>query len=476
MEQQYKAFVVIKVLNQSNPDLDKYVCLPSTWIKVKDSHNDNVVFGYPSEPRVVTMTRVNEYQPLDKTWPSLYGEVIHDTENKKSNTTLEQEKPSSKKMKRKKLESDDVPPNIFQAKSKIIGNEIDEKFELQISKIFEMIRSRKVTLESNDDRSESPISSSLSENSETEECGSLSNDMENIVTAKKLADIEATDNRTTSRKLSRPRKPEGYYFGIGNCHYFDDSSDSDYVSHEPNYKNKSSLKVGRPKRKVSESGRSNKSEPTDIDDVVDISNTTQSLMTDEVYNQCNNFCTEFNESYQKTMSILDNAANYFQQVIKEHERSAKVSKQKSRDCKKRRKNISETEPQLLDTSRCNTKWTLKHPEPGPGLVELVPHTGVYVNEEVLIESRETFQDATKFARALLEDIFTQEALHVCSFTGSFPKRGKKCNLQGRPGLDVNARETLISYAKEYGTEKNMRYADVVSITNSIKNKLQKYRQ
>lgn len=495
MAHEYKRFVVIKILSQRNDDLEQYVCIPRTWIKVKDCDNDDVVFGYPSEQRDNIARVIN--QSLDKRWPTLFGEVVHDTdsqedaflvqknnnsgdehktedqsdkskpENKKTKITSEKEKSSSKKTKRKQTDSGDKTQNK-QAKAK---RSKDAEIKLQISKLMEMLGTCK-----DSDRHESPSSSSSGESeaeeseaekSEAEESESISNDTE----------IEDNDTPTTSRRSARAQssKPDGYY------RHIDDFSDSgsDYVpGYELNSKNKLTVKKGRSKKTVSESNRSNQSEPSDNNenDDVDISDTNLCQINVEVHNQCRNFCTEFNESYKKTMSILDNTVNYFQQVINENEKISKESRKKSKDDRERFKNTSESQPPFDASSYStgDTKWTILYPGPCPGLVELMPHTGVYVSKEGLIKCQKTNQDATKLARALLEEIFKVEALFVCSFTGSVPKRGSKNNLEARPGLDVNARDTLVRYAEEYGYEMNMGYLDVVSIINSIKNQLQKY--
>ncbi|PZC77780.1 hypothetical protein B5X24_HaOG202970 [Helicoverpa armigera] len=455
MAHEYKRFVVIKILSQRNYDLEQYVCIPRTWIKVKDCDNDDVVFGYPSEQRDNIARLIN--QSLDKRWPILFGEVVHDTENKKIKSTSEKEKSSSKKIKRKQTDSGDKTQNK-QAKAKRSKDETDE-IELQMSKLME--------IERGSSSKESETEEFEADESEADESESISNDTE----------MEDNETPTTSRRSARAQlsKPDGYY------RHIDDFSDSgsDYVpGYDINSKYKSTVKKGRSKRKVSESNRSNQSEPSDNNenDAVDISDTNLCQINDEVHNQYRNFCTEFNESYKKTMAIFDNAVNYLRQVINENEKISKVSRKKSKDDRERFKNTSESQPPF-DASRYSTgdtKWTILYPGPCPGLVELMPHTGVYVSKEGLIKCQNTNQDATKLARALLEEIFKMEALFVCSFTGSVPKRGSKNNLEARPGLDVNARDTLVRYAEEYGYEMNLGYLDVVSIINSIKNQLQKY--
>nr|XP_049700458.1 uncharacterized protein LOC110379802 [Helicoverpa armigera] len=310
MVHKYKQFLVIKILSQRNDDLEQYVCIPKTWIKVKDCDNDDVVFGYPSEQRDNIARLIN--QSLDKRWPTFFGEVVHKTEcqeeafevlknknsgdehktedqsekskpeNKKTKATFENEKSSSKKIKRKRKQTDsgDKTQNK-QAKAK---RSKDDEFKLQLSKLMKMLLKGK-----DSDRHESPSSSSSSEESDTEE--SEAEESESISN-------EDNDTPTTSRRSARAQssKPDGYY------RHIDDSSDSDYVpGYEINSKNKSTGKKGRSKRKVSESNRSNQSEPSDNNenDAVDISDKNLCQINDEVHSQCRNFYTELNDHIKK---------------------------------------------------------------------------------------------------------------------------------------------------------------------------------
>nr|XP_021186489.2 nucleolar protein dao-5 isoform X2 [Helicoverpa armigera] len=127
--------------------------------------------------------------------------------------------------------------------------------------------------------------------------------------------------------------------------------------------------------------------------------------------------------------------------------------------------------------RADTKWTLRHQGPGIGLIELMPHTGVYVLQAELKYCETMISDMKKFARALLPLIFTKEALNTCTYTGSKPKMKCPENFEVRPGLDENARMTLVTYVRERGKKLGWNDDSPEAIVTSLKNKLQvqKYR-
>ncbi|KAJ8718489.1 hypothetical protein PYW08_002726 [Mythimna loreyi] len=123
----------------------------------------------------------------------------------------------------------------------------------------------------------------------------------------------------------------------------------------------------------------------------------------------------------------------------------------------------------------DSRWTLKHHELAPGLVELMPHTSVYINSVALSQCKRLSKDCKSLARILLVEIFTKSALTICSLTGS---RARAYDVEGatiRPGLDENARTVLLVYVEEYGREKGWITVDTQSIQNSLRNKMQEFR-
>lgn len=124
----------------------------------------------------------------------------------------------------------------------------------------------------------------------------------------------------------------------------------------------------------------------------------------------------------------------------------------------------------------DSRWTLKHRTPAPGLVELMPHTGVYVKEVKLNKCKKLANDCNDLARVLSLAIFRTSALRTCSLTGA---RAKAYDLFGeniRPGLDENARKVILEFVKQYGSSKGWKTSNTKSILNSIRNKMRDMRR
>lgn len=128
-----------------------------------------------------------------------------------------------------------------------------------------------------------------------------------------------------------------------------------------------------------------------------------------------------------------------------------------------------------DYDENNSRWTLKHHERAPGLVELIEHTGIYINAVKLINCKRLAKDAKTLARLLLVEIFTESALSTCSLTGARAKAFDTNGTNIRPGLDEDARTVLLTYVDEYAQEKKWPNTDTTTILNSIRNKMQEMR-
>lgn len=209
------------------------------------------------------------------------------------------------------------------------------------------------------------------------------------------------------------------------------------------------------------------------------------LLNDQVYSECYNFYVELNDSYQKSMSILDDAENYLQNIISAHKDNvAATAKQPSLSPTCHRPDainpnmFSNPQPLLQERYTSNiseedTRWTVKHPKPGQGVIELMPNTGVYVSKKGLNKCQSKYKETTKFTRALLEEVFTDEALRKCSFTGvSRRKIIKNPRNTPKPGLDPKARETFFNYVLEYSLNMGWEKADPGIIMSCVKNRLQ----
>ncbi|KAG8039447.1 hypothetical protein G9C98_008090 [Cotesia typhae] len=125
----------------------------------------------------------------------------------------------------------------------------------------------------------------------------------------------------------------------------------------------------------------------------------------------------------------------------------------------------------------DTRWTLKYRENVPelNLVELVPGSNVYINSIKLAHCIRSSKDSKALARRLLEEIFTQSALSICSLTGV---RANAFDISGtnvRPGLDVNARIAILTFVEKHTLKKKWGAFDSQSVTNTLRSKIQDIR-
>lgn len=123
----------------------------------------------------------------------------------------------------------------------------------------------------------------------------------------------------------------------------------------------------------------------------------------------------------------------------------------------------------------DSKWTLKHKEKNQGLVELTPGSHIYVNAVQLSNCKRISKDSKTLARMLLVEVFSENALSVCSLTG---KRAYAYDLMGlrvRPGLDEHARNILLSYVEDYALKQKWVTFDKHTILTCLRNKIQEIR-
>ena len=123
----------------------------------------------------------------------------------------------------------------------------------------------------------------------------------------------------------------------------------------------------------------------------------------------------------------------------------------------------------------DSRWTLKHRKKKIGLVELVPRTRIYVDADQLSRCKIMSKDSKTLARMLLLEIFTENALNICSLTG---KKANAFDVEGtgvRPGLNLRAIAALLKYVEKHALEKNWVQYDPQMITNTLRNKIQEIR-
>ncbi|XP_074097875.1 uncharacterized protein LOC141526701 [Cotesia typhae] len=123
----------------------------------------------------------------------------------------------------------------------------------------------------------------------------------------------------------------------------------------------------------------------------------------------------------------------------------------------------------------DTKWTLKYRENKPGLIELIPQTGVYVKKKELKRCIRESNDCRTLARLLLTEVFSQNALSVCSWTSGKAKAFTSANIDVRPGLDVNARMVLLSFVEEHGKKYGWNTSNTLAVMTTIRTKIKDIR-
>ncbi|KAJ0176979.1 hypothetical protein K1T71_006988 [Dendrolimus kikuchii] len=121
------------------------------------------------------------------------------------------------------------------------------------------------------------------------------------------------------------------------------------------------------------------------------------------------------------------------------ESSNRANSRRNHDTKKRnnRKRCSRSLvlPRPSPSSEYHPRWTLKHPYPGSGITELVTGSHVYVSTSGLDHSTSLAKDAESLAILLLMEIFSDNALRVCTLTAT--KRGLH--------LDQDAKKALLIF-------------------------------
>ncbi|XP_045490600.1 uncharacterized protein LOC111002644 isoform X2 [Pieris rapae] len=119
----------------------------------------------------------------------------------------------------------------------------------------------------------------------------------------------------------------------------------------------------------------------------------------------------------------------------------------------------------------DTKWTLKYRENKRGLVELISRTGVYVKKKELKRCIRESNDCRTLARLLLTEVFSQNALRVCSWTGGKAKAFNSVNIDVRPGLDENARMVLLTFVEQHGKKCGWSKANPSAVMSTIRTKI-----
>lgn len=125
----------------------------------------------------------------------------------------------------------------------------------------------------------------------------------------------------------------------------------------------------------------------------------------------------------------------------------------------------------------DTRWTLKYREKDPKLLleELIPGSKVYIESIKLGHCKRTAKECKALARMLLVEIFTHNALTVCSLTGARANAFHNNGTYVRPGLDNKARLTMFKFVEEFGKENQWAPFDKRAVICSVRSRIQEIR-
>lgn len=110
------------------------------------------------------------------------------------------------------------------------------------------------------------------------------------------------------------------------------------------------------------------------------------------------------------------------------------------------------------------KWTLKNPDYSPGLVELLPNTGIFIGESELANCLESSKACSTLARQLTKHIFTESALRKC-----VSLRTERSSENHR--LDPKAVKTIVNFCRIPRDRYDSRLLSVRNIKEAMRHEL-----
>lgn len=79
-------FYVVEFLDPPSKDLDRYVCIPDSWIVMRDAADQIVITKYPVEKQSKTKKRVKKSEPCLDEWSIYVADVKYGTGEFNANT------------------------------------------------------------------------------------------------------------------------------------------------------------------------------------------------------------------------------------------------------------------------------------------------------------------------------------------------------------------------------------------------------
>ncbi|CAH0714961.1 unnamed protein product, partial [Brenthis ino] len=122
----------------------------------------------------------------------------------------------------------------------------------------------------------------------------------------------------------------------------------------------------------------------------------------------------------------------------------------------------------------DTRWTLKYRNNLPGLVELIPQSGVYVSYGDLKYCQHVSKDCKSLALRLLPAVFNRKALSVCLSITERAQASDNVRSNARPELDDHACTVLLNFVLGHGLQRGWS-TDLQPILSTLHSKIKKIR-
>ncbi|XP_049707790.2 homeobox protein 5 isoform X1 [Helicoverpa armigera] len=80
MDHRNKKYFVVSFLELPHPNMDKYVCVPRSWVTLRPEEQSSLV-SYPNENPALTRNRIENTEPCEKNWPCYQATIAYITNN-----------------------------------------------------------------------------------------------------------------------------------------------------------------------------------------------------------------------------------------------------------------------------------------------------------------------------------------------------------------------------------------------------------
>ncbi|CAD6243710.1 GSCOCT00013114001.2-RA-CDS [Cotesia congregata] len=416
MDESRKHYHMVKFVPAKIMGGSEIHCIPTSWITWKDKESTTVLVAYPNEPWEVTRERIKNYENHGKDWTVYWAKIIYSTDFYKSMIPCVNQREhgleefSSCKIIASKVGS---PHCSYSAEFQKYFNRLLTVADTDCSKENVMEENPKVQSDSS--------GSAIVLDSDDDTPFDLS--------------MRSSESRSTSER--------------GDC----------------------TEDVCFPEVIIKEVGRSDSSSPLSASKFSGV-------------NENNTFWSSIGKWFLNCSNTADPELSMASRIVEvpklQHEVSSISIGQDSKDgsdgevsrdwCV----NSSKVDEQLGASSLLkdaltnpggnDKRWTLKHPEYSPGLVELWPGTDVYIEVSKLNFCMRSSKKCTELTRLLTKHVFTEFALSKCKYIN---------NVKGRENLrlDTGAVTAIIYFVSAYGYNHSWRPSNEKSIKAAMRYEL-----